>query len=108
MTRVKTIFFVGRCVQKDYDKHGVWLGTVMKLDADGIYWVRYDNGDGEELDADEVNDLLIQDESEEGSEISRAGLTTKRQRAVRVKREDHKKPHAPLWKTASKTQPKKV
>jgi hypothetical protein len=69
--------FVGRRVQKDFDKHGVWLGTVMKVDADGIYWVRYDDGDGEELDADEVNDLLIQDESEEGARDIEGGADDK-------------------------------
>jgi hypothetical protein len=29
--------FVGRHVQKDFGKHGVWRGTVMKVDVDGFF-----------------------------------------------------------------------
>ena len=52
--------FVGMRVRKDFGGvHGVHFGTVVKQSGLGFYLVRYEDGDREEMDADEVAGALV-------------------------------------------------
>ena len=66
--------FVGKEVRKDFGTaHGVHKGTVVGVTA-GVYRIEYDDGDAEEMDADEVAVVLlaeggaVQDEAHEGDD----------------------------------------
>ena len=56
---------VGRRVEKVFDgKH--YRGTVGTQDEDGLYLVEYDDGDSEEMDADDIYEVLVDEKAEGG------------------------------------------
>lgn len=50
--------FIGRRVSKEFRGYGTHAGTVVRKSREGAYFVRYDDGDAEELDAQGLAEVL--------------------------------------------------